>query len=145
LTGGSLRSIQSKLRKLIDGRYYCRIKYAAVSGEKEKYSAVKSFEVNRARQEMDLIILYPPEDIKIYDEFIEVRGSGSGDIKKITIDETRVELKEDGSFSQIIYLPRGSHEIEILVQDKFGNTKIYTRRVRRAEKKKGFLRKIFGD
>ncbi|MFH1353165.1 MAG: LysM peptidoglycan-binding domain-containing protein [bacterium] len=138
---GSPHSIQSKLIKLLDGKYYYRIKYA---GQKGGYSAIQSFEINRARKGIEVIILYPPEDVNVYDEFIEVRGSSSGDLDRITIDATSAELKEDGTFSQIIYLPRGSHEIEILARDKFGNTRRYTRRVKRVSEPKGFFRKIFG-
>jgi len=138
---GYPRAIQLKLKKLLDGKYYYRIKYA---GKKGGYSGVKGFEINRTRKEMDVIILYPPENVKVYDEFIEVRGSASGEIDRITIDATRAELKEDGSFAQIIYLPKGDHEIEILARDKFGNTKRYTRKVKRVTESKSFFKKMFG-
>ncbi|MFH1957414.1 MAG: LysM peptidoglycan-binding domain-containing protein [bacterium] len=138
---GFPHAIQSKLKKLLDGKYYYRVKYA---GQKGGYSDVQSFEINRTRREIEVIILYPPEDVNVYDEFIEVRGSASGAIDRITIDATNAELKEDGTFAQIIYLPKGNHEIEILARDKFGNTRRYTRRVKRVTEPKGFFRKIFG-
>jgi len=93
---------------------------------------------------MNVIILYPPANLKVDDEFIEVRGSASRDIAKLSIDTTAVDLGEDGSFRQIIYLPMGPHEMEIFFQDGRGNTKRVMRRVIRVKRKLGFLEKIFG-
>ncbi len=134
--------VQAKIKKLADGKYYYRMEYAG--GLSKKYSPVKGFELNRAAREMNVIILYPPANLKIDNEFIEVRGSASRDIAKLSIDTTMVDLGEDGSFSQIIYLPMGPHEMEIFFQDRLGNTKRIMRRVIRVERPAGFWQKIFG-
>jgi len=134
--------VQSKIKKLADGKYYYRMEYAG--GASKKFSPVKGFELNRKAREMNVIILYPPANLKIDDEFIEVRGSASRDIAKLSIDTTAVDLGEDGSFRQIVYLPMGPHEMEIFFQDKLGNTKRVKRRVVRVEPTAGWLQKIFG-
>ncbi|MBU3955827.1 hypothetical protein KJ633_05135, partial [bacterium] len=133
--------VQEAIKKLADGKYYYRLEYGS---DAQKYSPVKGFELNRAAREMNVIILYPPSDLKVDDEFIEVRGSASRDISKLSIDTTMVDLGDDGSFRQIVYLPMGHHEMEIFFQDKLGNTKRITKRVVRVKAAPGFWQKIFG-
>ncbi|MBU2528860.1 FecR domain-containing protein [bacterium] len=134
--------VQKEISKLADGKYYYRVEYAG--GDSARYSKVKGFELNRAAREMSVIILYPPANLKIDDEFIEVRGSASRDISKLSIDTALVDLGDDGSFSQIVYLPLGPHEMEIVFQDRLGNTRKMLRRVVRVKKQPGFWQKIFG-
>ncbi|PIU18550.1 MAG: hypothetical protein COT16_01815 [Elusimicrobia bacterium CG08_land_8_20_14_0_20_44_26] len=135
--------IQKKIAKLVDGKYYYRIENEGHRGG--EYSDVKSFVLDRKNREMNIIILYPPANLRVKDEFVEVRGSSSRDIAKLCIETVDVELGKDGSFSQIIYLPMGPHDVEILFYDKIGNAKRETRRVVRVEKEKGFWGKLFGD
>ncbi|MEA2081628.1 MAG: hypothetical protein U9O97_02675, partial [Elusimicrobiota bacterium] len=134
--------VQKKIKKLADGKYYYRMEYAGSSSK--KYSPVKGFELNRQAREMNVIILYPPANLKIDAEFIEVRGSASMDISKLSIDTTFVDIGDDGSFSQIVYLPMGPHEVEIFFQDRLGNTKRLRRRVIRVNSDPGFWEKLFG-
>jgi len=134
--------VQKTISKLADGKYYYRVEYAG--GDGAGYSKVKGFELNREAREMSVIILYPPASLKIDDEFIEVRGSASRDISKLVIDTVQVDLCDDGSFAQIVYLPMGPHEMEIVFRDRLGNTKKMTRRVVRVPGKPGFWQKILG-
>ena len=134
--------VQGKIQKLADGKYYYRMEYAG--GASKKFSPVKGFELNRKAREMNIIILYPPANLKVEDEFIEVRGSASRDIAQLSIDTTVVDLGDDGSFRQIVYLPMGPHEMEIFFQDKLGNTKRVKRRVIRVKATASWLQKIFG-
>ncbi len=138
---GKPADIEKKVKKLVDGKYFYRFKYL---GGKKEYSEVRSFEINRQKSNLNVVVLYPPNGITVYDEFVEVKGSVSKDVAKLYIDSTDVEIAEDGTFSQLIYLPMGPHEIEIIATDRIGNRKILTRKVVRKEREKGFFQRLFG-
>ncbi|MCD6423481.1 MAG: FecR domain-containing protein [Elusimicrobia bacterium] len=141
---GRIDEIKPAIGNLVDGRYYYRIKYLEPLTKKMSYSPVKSFLIDRKHEDVEVTIIYPPEGAVIYDEFVEVKGSVSGDVESITVDSVNVDIFKDGSFSRIIYLPMGPHDIEIVSRDKLGNTKRFTRRVVRKQKKRTFWEKIFG-
>jgi len=141
---GRINEIKPAIGNLVDGRYYYRIKYLNPLTKKTSYSPVKSFLIDRKHEEVGVTIIYPPEGAVVYDEFVEVKGSVSGDVESITVDSVSVDILKDGSFTRIIYLPLGPHDIEIIARDKMGNTKRFIRRVIRKQKKRSFWEKIFG-
>ncbi|MCD6413192.1 MAG: FecR domain-containing protein [Elusimicrobia bacterium] len=143
ILSGKPADIEKKVKKLVDGRYFYRFKYRTGKG-KSRYSEVRSFEINRQKNSLNVVVLYPPDGVAVYDEFVEVKGSVSKNIAKLYIDSTDTEIAEDGTFSQLIYLPMGPHEIEIIASDRIGNRRILTRKVVRKARKKGFFHRLFG-
>ncbi|HLD28754.1 MAG TPA: FecR family protein, partial [bacterium] len=90
---GAVSEAKERVRNYPDGRYYWRMAGADAEGNLGNYSAVKTFLLDRRPPAFDVI--YPSQDEKISEEFLEVRGKTEFGCKAF-IDGVEVIVDREG-------------------------------------------------